>query len=410
MLLPVEIWTIILDLTIHVPRLFDTDCTNASFVQYQYLRHSPYGDDEGAYRASERQRLILRDVCSAWEAWADSRKSRYIASMGTGVPPEDVLNAVRVHLLARSPIKHDNPSRWRIIDARIHSNSHIICFKHLSLHANKHPLLRRINLSLSPELYEVVQHLAAFKHINYLSLDFRSVVMGFHRPLPPRDTTIPVCPITLPNVQILEYFPDNRVSNIPIVPPFNDSSPPAFMLNLPKLAHFYFYGGLPGGRLEFDWLTPFTLPGIKSLMVGVGRSLEIEWSELPNLEELACMNFEPKLPEPIPKMHPLQRVWLLGPWSIETFDALTAGLEAGNAANLREVHLRTVRWDKKGRPVPTPQKKRQGSIADDKSNVEFCDKVSRFGELYGLKTLDCYGCTRDNPHKLKVSNSEESGA
>jgi hypothetical protein len=178
------------------------------------------------------------------------------------------------------------------------------------------------------------------------------------------------------------------------------------VLNLPQLAHFYFYGGLAGGRLEFDWLTPFTLRRIKSLVVGVGGGLEIEWSELPNLEELACLNFEPKLPEPIQKLHPLQRVWLFGPWSIETYDGLTASLEAGNGANLREVHLRTMRWDQEGQPVPTPQEKRKGSTADDKSKVEFCDKVSRFGELYGLKTLDYYGCTRNNPYKPGVSNEE----
>ena len=63
----------------------------------------------------------------------------------------------------------------------------------------------------------------------------------------------------------------------------------------------------------FEWLTPFALWGLKSLIVGVGGALDIEWSELPNPEELACMNFGPKLLGPIPDMHPLQRVWLFGP-------------------------------------------------------------------------------------------------
>ena len=413
-LLPVEIWTIILDLTIHVPRLFDTDWTNLSFAQYKCMENSLYNDEE-AYHASERQRLILRAVCSAWCAWADARKSRYIANMGTRTPFEDVQNAVRVPLLARSPksseIRHDKPSRWRIIDARIHSHFHATCFKHLSLHANKHPLLRRMNISLLQDLCEVIRYLPAFKHITYLSLDFRSVTTSFIRwfPVPPpRDTTTAVCPITLPNVQVLEFFPDNRIPNHYTVPPSNDLTPLAFILNLPQLAHFYFYGGLRGGRLEFDWLSPFTLRGLKSLMVGVGGSLEIEWSELPNLEELACMNFEPKLLEPIPKIHPLQRVYLFGPWSIETFDALTAGLEAGSGTNLREVHLRTMRWDQEGQPVPTPREQRQGSAADDKLKDEFCDKVRRFEELYGLKTLDYYQCTRDNPYKLEVPGDEDS--
>ena len=80
-----------------------------------------------------------------------------------------------------------------------------------------------------------------------------------------------------------------------------------------------------------EWLTPLALRGLKLLIVGVGGALDIEWSELLNLEELACLNFEPKLLGPIPDMHPLQWVWLFGPWSLETFDSLTASLEAGNS-------------------------------------------------------------------------------
>jgi len=144
-------------------------------------------------------------------------------------------------------------------------------------------------------------------------------------------------------------------------------------------------------------------------MVGVGSYLEIEWDDLPNLEELVCMNFEPKLLGPIPKTHPLQRVWLCGPWSIETFDALTAGLEAGNGSNLREVHLRAMRWDQEGHPEPTPQEKRQGSRADDKVKDEFCDKVDRFRKLYSLRMLDRSGYTRDSPYRPKVVNDEELG-
>ena len=40
---------------------------------------------------------------------------------------------------------------------RLHFNSKAIYFKYLSLHANEHPLLHRINLSLSPQLSEVIR-------------------------------------------------------------------------------------------------------------------------------------------------------------------------------------------------------------------------------------------------------------
>lgn len=390
----------ILEWTIHVPRLFDTACTDASFAQ-----HIGLYDNKVVYRASERQRLILRDVCSAWRVWADSRKNRYIVSTDTGVALETVLNAVRVPLLAKSPkaleIPHDKPSRWRIIDARIHLGSHAICFEHLSLHANKHPLVRRINLALCPrvkEKSEVILCLTAFKHLTYLSLDMRMGAMGRirwrHLQVSPQSTS--TCVVTLPNLRILEYLSDCRTPTTSTFPPSNNPSP-TFVLNVPQIEHFYFNGGLPGTRLEFEWLAPFTLRGLKSLVVGVGGTLDIEWSELPNLKELACLNFEPKLLQQIPKMHPLQRVWLFGPWSIETFDALTAGLEAGNGAKLRNVHLRTMEWDRRGKPVPTPREARLGPEGDDEAKVKFCDKVDRLRELYGLKTLDCNGCTRDNP-------------
>ena len=59
-------------------------------------------------------------------------------------------------------------------------------------------------------------------------------------------------------------------------------------------------------------------------------------------------------------MHPLQRVWLFGPWSLQTFDALISGLEAGNGirgTNLREVHLWTMEWNQEGTPGPTTSEK-----------------------------------------------------
>jgi hypothetical protein len=60
-ILPVEIWTMILESTIHVPRLFDTTCTDVSFARYRVLG-SKFLDGEAAYRESERQRLIMRNV------------------------------------------------------------------------------------------------------------------------------------------------------------------------------------------------------------------------------------------------------------------------------------------------------------------------------------------------------------
>jgi hypothetical protein len=161
--------------------------------------------------------LILRNVCSAWRGWADTRKNRYIVMTDTNIPFEVVLKAVRVPLLARElEIRHDEPSRWRIIDAQIDSSSQALCFKDLSLHANKHPLLRRINLSVDPRMEgvsKIIRCLGAFKHIDYLSLDltlggFRRVPSGYiQEPLKKEDSTnTPTCAVTLPNLRVLEYL------------------------------------------------------------------------------------------------------------------------------------------------------------------------------------------------------------
>jgi hypothetical protein len=131
--------------------------------------------------------------------------------------------------------------------------------------------------------------------------------------------------------------------------------------------------------------------------------------EWPNLEALACLDFEPILLEQIPETHPLQRVSLVGLWSLETFDALTAGLEARNGANLRTVCLQTLRWDQEGKPVPTPWRTRGGMMADDEARDKFCDKVDRLRELYGLKVLDRHGRTRDDPYQPSVTDDKESG-
>jgi hypothetical protein len=184
-----------------------------SFVQYSGLGGRLYNNEE-AYRASERQRLILRNVCSAWRVWAASRKTRYMVMTDTGIPLEVILNAVRVPLLAGLPalgIRNDKPFRWRIIDARIHFGSPSMCFNHLSLHGNNHPLLRRINLSLSPrmkELSEVIRCLTAFKHLTYLSLELRDLSPATE------NSTTPTCVVTLPNVQVLEYLSDVHVPTL----------------------------------------------------------------------------------------------------------------------------------------------------------------------------------------------------
>lgn len=230
----------------------------------------------------------------------------------------------------------------------------------------------------------------------------REVELGRGRrrhPSPPKEnTSTPLCPVTLPNVQILEVLSQDYVPITSSFPSCNGTRPD-FVLDLPQLVHFYFRGGYTGKRLELEWLTPFALRGLKSLILGVSDTLNIEWSEFPNLEGLACLDFEPNLLGSLPKTHPLQQVWLLGSWSLETFDGLTAGLEEGHRTNLRRVHLWEMRWDQEGGPVPTLQEKRGGSPADYDVLDMFCDKVDRFEELYGLKTLDYYRRTRDNPYQ-----------
>ena len=68
-----------------------------------------------------------------------------------------------------------------------------------------------------------------------------------------------------------------------------------------------------------------------------------------------------------------------------------------------------MEWNQEGTPGPTISEKRGGLMADDKAKGEFCEKVDHFGGLYGLKTMDYYGCTRGIPYKPSATNNEESG-
>src|SRR5258708_35928765 len=108
--LAVEIWTIILDLVIHIPHLLDTSCTKESFFEFLGSIVEIYRPLQD-WRASEKQRCLLAHVCRSWKKWADIRKDRYIQAQQSGVPHKTISHAERVPLLSAAnralDIRHD---------------------------------------------------------------------------------------------------------------------------------------------------------------------------------------------------------------------------------------------------------------------------------------------------------------
>jgi len=80
----VEVWRLILLAVIDVPYVFDTvERGDGSYWRRQDLYH-----DKAAYRASEEQRKILRQVCRSWREFADEHKHRWIIH-GEGIDQFD---------------------------------------------------------------------------------------------------------------------------------------------------------------------------------------------------------------------------------------------------------------------------------------------------------------------------------
>ena len=85
-------------------------------------------------------------------------------------------------------------------------NPYVTCFKYLSLHANKHPLLRRINLSLGPTT------IRGHPMLKHLTFDLRKGVLSRIRlSLQEANTSTPICTVTLLNVRSPEYLADRHI-------------------------------------------------------------------------------------------------------------------------------------------------------------------------------------------------------
>jgi hypothetical protein len=189
---------------------------------------------------------------------------------------------------------------------------------------------------------------------------------------------------TLPYVSVLEWWFVRH-----------DRCPP--MLNLPSLQHMRYWGCHSPSKFPFQWITPFSKRGLRSLVLGITHH-EIEafvlpWSTFPHLEELACVAFRPQFDEPIPIQHPLKRVWFPTKWSFSSYESLVRSLLHGEPslkADLpRDVYICDMVWGPDGVPSHTPRGEdwvdaRQKDIEE---MGKFCSLVNESAKR-GIRTFD----------------------
>ena len=386
--LPVEIWTTILDLVIHVQRLVETGCTKESFFEFFGPVDEIYCPLED-WKVSEKQRWLLARVCRSWKEWAESRRYRYIQMGQSGVPQSAVYNAKRVPLACLSPdIQPDKPSRWVVIDASIHFRSHFKYFESFVQHSQLHPHFRRLNLTLgvpSLEVQSILRLLPSFAHLTYLLLDFRRSKFSSRLSSPSKE---PIA--TLPHVTVFEWWPDER-----------DEYPP--MLDLPSLQHMRYQAYFTLPEFPSGWLTPSSRRCLRSLLLSVIcdglNPFAILWSSFPCLEELVCINFRPCFDEPLPPQHPLKRVWFPEEWTFRVYKSLAYSLldlwgsfnseHAPEANPRRDIHICSMVWGPSGIPSRTPDGRRWAdALEEDIEEMErFCRLVNDCAR-WGVRTLD----------------------
>jgi hypothetical protein len=98
------------------------------------------------------------------------------------------------------------------------------------------------------------------------------------------------------------------------------------MLDLPSLKHMNYRFCHAHPEFSAEWLTPRSRKSLQSLSLGIISDrlnpLILLWSSFPHLEELTCINFDPRFDEPLPLQHPLQRVWFPDRWSFCVYKSL----------------------------------------------------------------------------------------
>jgi hypothetical protein len=299
---PYDIWANILDEVIHVPFLFDVDCTVESFcawalaIEREVKGH--HATRRPTYNESERQRRIISLVCRAWKEYADSRKNRRAEKRY----PNKVSSptALRVSLDESDLPVIPFPSAWRIIRICGFIKPLIPLFCDLVNYADRHPSVQRVEIrfrSDSTGTYEFIHRLPAFAHLTSLLVEV--------------DTFCVTSPeeIVLPRLRTLQWATWKR------------SHYPRDFLVLPSLVNLsvVIHDGEVGHILE-----PYRHT-LKALVVEIMAQSDVRlvlppWEFYPLLEELAVFMSGDRrsgltLPPAFPANHPFRHFWTNNPSS-----------------------------------------------------------------------------------------------
>jgi hypothetical protein len=302
--IPYDIWTNILDKVIHVPFLFDVDCTVESFCAwtlanarevkgYGTTRRSTYAYDE-----SERQRRTLSLVCRAWKEFAGSRGDR---RAGKRYPIKiSSPTALRVSLDENDLPAIPFPSAWQIIRLCGFVQPLISPFYDLVDYADRHPTIQRVEIRFFPDstgVDEFLYGLPAFTNLTSLLVEVDNFYV-----FSPED-------IVLPRLRTLQWAtrrPSHQPRDFLVLPSLVNLS---IFVHVDELEHI---------------LEPYRHT-LKALVIeSVARSeLRLTlppWEFYPHLEELAVLmqnNSQPgpTLPPAFPANHPFRHFWTNNPSS-----------------------------------------------------------------------------------------------
>lgn len=293
---PYEIWLRILDDVIHVPFLFDVDCTVESFCAWTLANACEvkgHTYTEGSvYNESEDQRRILSLVCRAWKEFADSRKDR---RAGKRYPVKHSSStALRVSLDKNDLPVIPFPSSWKIIRLYGFIESLISPFFDLVDYADRHPNIQRVEICVvadSTGTDEILYKLPVFTNLTSLLVE----VAAFRLSSPEE--------IVLPRLRTLQWAARGS-SHQP-----RDFLVLSSLVNLSIIVH--------SNELEHI-LEPYSHT-LKALVVETVAQPEFRltfppWEFYPHLEELAVLtssNNQPSLtlPPVLPANHPFRHFW-----------------------------------------------------------------------------------------------------
>jgi len=291
--IPYEIWTDILDEVIHVPFLFDVDCTVESFCAWAIENaREVEATGRSTYHESERQRRSLSLVCRTWMEFANSRKDRR-AEKRPSVKLSS-LTSLRVSLDSNDLPVIPLPSSWKIIRLYGFIKPLISPFFDLVDNADRHLNVQRLEIcfiSDSTGTDEVISALPAFTNLTSLLVKVDTFYVSS-----PEDVVLP----RLRTLQWATKRPSHKPRDFLVLPS---------LVNLSIVIH--------DNELEHI-LRPYRQT-LKALVVEKVAQSDFRltlppWKFYPYLEELAVLMSDHRqpglaLPPVFPANHPFRHFW-----------------------------------------------------------------------------------------------------